>query len=234
MKGAPVDLVTGEPTAERLRIPTPQPATPGAVGAVVRQVVRHFDWRGPFGITLPGVVQNGVVRTAANIDNSWIGLDADTFFEQVTGLPCHLMNDADAAAVAEAAWGAAAGRPGLILMVTLGTGIGVGIIHHGVLVPNAELGHLELDGRDAETHASAAARRREDLSWRDWAPRVERYLRHLEDLLWPDLFVIGGGVSRRHEKWLPLVDVRTPVQVAQLRNAAGIVGAALEVTRRGT
>lgn len=233
VKGAPVDLVTGELTAERLRIPTPAPSTPQAVAEVVTRILAHFGWRGPFGCTIPAVVQNGVVRSAANIDPSWLGTDGDTLFAQATGLPCHLLNDADAAAVAETARGAAAGRPGLIIVTTMGTGIGTGLIHDGVLIPNAELGHLELDGRDAETHASASARTREDLSWKQWAPRVEHYLRHLEDLLWPDLFVIGGGVSRKHEKWLPLLDVRTPIEVARLRNTAGIVGAALEVTRRG-
>lgn len=233
VKGAPVDLVSGELTAERLRIETPVPSTPQAVAEVVTQILDHFDWQGPFGCTIPGVVQNGVVRTAANIDKSWLDTDGDTLFEKVTGRPCHLLNDADAAAVAETALGAAAGHPGLVIVATMGTGIGVGLIHNGVLVPNAELGHVELDGRDAESHAAASARTREDLSWKQWAPRVEHYLRHLENLLWPDLFVIGGGVSRKHEKWLPLVNIRTPIEVARLRNTAGIVGAALEVTRRG-
>ena len=233
VKGAPVDLTTGELAAERLRIATPTPSTPEAVAGTVRQILDHFDWQGPFGCTIPGVVQNGVVRTAANIDKSWLDTDGDALFEEVTGRPCHLLNDADAAAVAETALGAAAGRPGLVIVATMGTGIGVGLIHDGVLIPNAELGHLELDGRDAESHAAASARDREDLSWKQWAPRVEHYLRHLENLLWPDLFVIGGGVSRKHEKWLPLVDIRTPIEVARLRNTAGIVGAALEVTRRG-
>lgn len=234
VKGAPVNLRTGELVADRLRIETPQPSTPAAVAEAVKQILDHFGWDRPYGCTVPGVVQHGVVRSAANIDKGWLDTDADTLFEKVTGRPCHVLNDADAAAVAEVAFGAAAGRQGLVIVATMGTGIGVGLIHNGVLIPNAELGHLELDGRpDAEAYAAASAREREKLGWKEWAPRVERYLQHLENLLWPDLFVIGGGVSRKHEKWFPLVKTRTPVEVAQLRNTAGIVGAALEVARRG-
>lgn len=233
VKGAPVDLNTGDLTAERVRIDTPQPSTPQAVAAAVKVILDDFGWQGPFGCTIPGVVQNGVVRTAANIDKSWIDIDADTLFEEITGRPCHLLNDADAAGVAEARLGAAAGQRGLVLVATMGTGIGTALINEGVLVPNTELGHLELDGRDAETQAAASAKVRDDLSWKAWAKRVSHYLEHVENLLWPDLIVVGGGVSRKHEKWMPLLATRTPVVPATLRNAAGIVGAALEVNRLG-
>ena len=227
IKGAPVDLGSGELAAERHKVATPHPATPEAVAGAVAEVVAHFGWEAPFGTTFPGVITGGVARTAANVDPSWVGTDVVATFGEATGQRVVAVNDADAAGVAEVRWGAARDHDGLVLVVTLGTGIGTALVHQGRLVPNVELGHIELDGVDAETRAAAAAREREDLGWAEWAGRVQRYLRALEAYLWPDLIVVGGGVSRRSEKWLPLVDLRTPVVAAGLQNQAGIVGAAL-------
>ncbi len=227
IKGAPVDLDTGELADERLRIETPQPSTPKAVAAVVAEILNHFDWKDSFGCTFPAVVQNGVVRTAANVDDRWIGTDAHDLMHRVTGRQALVVNDADAAGFAEATYGAAKGRQGVIIVSTLGTGIGSAVIYNGTLIPNTEFGHLEIDGHDAESKAADSAREREDLDWDEWAKRLTRYFGHLENLLWPDLIVVGGGVSKKSKKWLPKVETRTPVAVAQLLNEAGIVGAAL-------
>ncbi len=227
IKGAPVDLTSGKLSEERLRIPTPSPSTPEAVADVVAQIVQHFEWSGSVGITFPAVVQHGVVRTAANVDKSWIDFDADALFDQRLGLDAHMVNDADAAGLAEARFGAARGKDGLVILLTLGTGIGSALILDGTLVPNTELGHLELKGHDAEMRASDAARERDDLSWSEWAKRLTTYFRHVEDLFWPDLFIVGGGVSKKSDKWLPEVRTRTPIIPATLLNDAGIVGAAL-------
>jgi polyphosphate glucokinase len=229
IKGAPVDLATGEFAAERNRIPTPEPATPEAVVEVIDQLVDQARV-GPdvaVGVTVPAVVRHGVVESAANIDDSWIDVDAGRLLHERLGRPVAVLNDADAAGLAEVRYGAAAGRKGLVIVATLGTGIGTALVHDGVLVPNAELGHLEIDGYDAESRASSAAREREDLGWEEWAVRLTRYFGVLERLFSPDLIVIGGGVSKRSEKFLPMVDVRTPLVPAALRNTAGIVGAAL-------
>jgi polyphosphate glucokinase len=231
IKGAPVDLAAGRLAAERLRVPTPQPSTPEAVADVVRAVLDHFGWAGRFGCTFPAVVQHGVIRTAANVDRAWIGTDAHALLRERTGRRAVVVNDADAAGVAEVEFGAARGRGGVVLVTTLGTGIGSALLHDGVLLPNTELGHLELDGHDAETRAADAAREREDLSWERWAHRLTRYYRHVEDLLWPDLIVVGGGVSRKADRWLPHVAARTPIVPAELRNEAGIIGAALLAER---
>src|SRR3712207_572260 len=198
IKGAPVDTATGEFAAERKRIETPQPATPQAVADVVAQLVDRPDVapEAPIGVTVPGIVRHGVVRSAANIDHSWIGIDADELFTERLGRPVTVVNDADAAGYAEALLGAAKGREGLVVVTTLGTGIGSALIHDGVLVPNAELGHLEIDGHDAETRAANGVREREDLSWEEWARRLTRYYGVVEQLLSPDLFVVGGGVSK--------------------------------------
>ncbi len=230
IKGAPVDLATGNLLGERFKILTPSPSTPGAVVGVVAEIVDHFGWEGPVGITYPGVVQRGVVRTAANMDKGWVDLDADALFTARLGRPVHLLNDADAAGLAEMRYGAGAGRGGVVVMVTLGTGIGTAVFHDGVLVPNTELGHIEIDGRDAEETAAARVREEKDLSWGKWAKRVERYLVTLHRLLWPDLIIIGGGVSTRSGKFLPLMQVPCEVVPAQLANTAGIVGAALEIS----
>jgi polyphosphate glucokinase len=232
IKGAPVDLESGELTADRLRIPTPQPATPSAVAEVVREVLDHFGWDEPFGCTYPGVVQHGVVRTAANVDSAWIDTDGHELLSSVTGRKALLVNDADAAGVAEARFGAAKDVGGLVLMTTLGTGIGTALLIDGTLVPNTEMGHVELDGHDAETRAADSAREREDLSWEDWAGRLTRYYQHLEALLWPDLIVVGGGVSKKADKWMPLVQTRAKIVPATLRNNAGMVGGAVLVHER--
>jgi len=227
IKGAPVAVSTGELTAERHRIETPQPATPDAVADVLARVVDHFGWEGPIGATFPAVVRDGVVLTAANVDKAWIGTDAAQLFGARTGRDVLVMNDADLAGVAEIRYGAGKDKSGVVVMITLGTGIGSALFYDGVLVPNSELGHLELDAKDAEELASSRAREEDDLSWKAWAKQVSAYLHTLEDLLWPDLFIIGGGVSKKSEKFLPLLDIRTPVVPATLLNNAGIVGAAL-------
>ncbi|MBO1750651.1 ROK family protein [Actinotalea sp. BY-33] len=228
IKGAPVDLVVGELSADRVRIPTPQPATPDTVAATVAELVNSFDLPRdvPVGVTFPAVIQHGVARSAANVDDSWIGTDVSKVVARATGRHVLAVNDADAAGYAETLFGAARGREGTVLVVTLGTGIGSCLVVDGTLVPNTELGHLEIDGHDAESRAADSAREREDLSWDQWAERLQRYFRVVEDLLWPDLIVVGGGVSKKHEKFLPLLDLRTPIVPAGLRNAAGIVGAA--------
>ncbi|MFJ9554498.1 polyphosphate--glucose phosphotransferase [Nocardiopsis sp. NPDC101807] len=237
IKGAPVDLVAGEFLRERMKVLTPRHADPAAIAEIVGKIAAHFPEvsQAPLGITFPGVVQGGVVRTSANLPKSWVGTDARTLFTEATGRPVRVLNDADAAAVAESRYGAAKGVPGVVLMTTLGTGIGSALVVDGKLVPNTEFGHLEIDGHDAETRASSGAKEREDLSYQEWATqRLHRYYRVVEDLLWPDLIVVGGGVSRKSEKFLPLVDIRTPIVPASLRNTAGIVGAALAAAEPGT
>ncbi|PRX92359.1 polyphosphate--glucose phosphotransferase [Allonocardiopsis opalescens] len=233
IKGAAVDLAAGAFDGERVRIETPDPSTPEAVVAVVAEIVAELaardprDAEGPVGVTFPAVITHGVARTAANVDESWIGADVARLVGEATGRPVHAVNDADAAGVAEAHYGAAREADGVVLVATLGTGIGSALIVDGVLVPNTELGHLEIDGHDAERRASDGARKREDLSWEHWARRLQRYFGTVEDLLWPDLIVVGGGVSKRHEHFLPLLHLRAPIVPAQLRNDAGIIGAAL-------
>ncbi|MDP9866478.1 MULTISPECIES: polyphosphate--glucose phosphotransferase [Streptosporangium] len=227
IKGAPVDIAKGELTQDRLRIPTPVPATPKAVAAVVGQIAEHFSWKGPVGVTFPGVVTDGVTRSAANVDQSWIGEDARALFAKATGLPVTVLNDADAAGTAEMEVGAGRGKGGVVLMLTFGTGIGSALFVDGHLVPNTELGHLEIRGKDAEKRASDHAREEHDLSWNQWAGRVEEYLQHVEALFSPSLIIIGGGVSKKSEKFLPKVEVRTPLVPATLQNEAGIVGAAM-------
>ncbi len=228
IKGAPVDLDRGELTAERARTRTPSPATPDAVADTVADLLAGFpQHRGPVGVTVPGVVRHGVVGSAANIDASWIDTDADRLFSERLGVAAHVLNDADAAGLAEATYGAARGRRGLVVVTTLGTGIGSALVHGGTLVPGSELGHLELDGHVAEQWAANAVRERDDLSWTEWAARLQAYYRLLERLLTPELFVVGGGVSKHAEEFLPLLDLETPIVPAVLRNQAGIVGAAL-------
>lgn len=227
IKAAPVDLSTGEFTVERQRIETPQPSTPDAVAEVMVQLLDRFEERtGPVGIAIPGVVRRGEVRSAANIDKSWIGLDADGLMSEKLGRDVMVLNDADAAGLAELRFGAAAGHPGLVIVTTLGTGIGSALLWDGRLVPNTELGHLEIDGHDAESRAANSAREREDLSWKEWAQRLTTYYRTLERLFTPDLIVVGGGVSKKAEKFLPLIDIETEIRPAELKNHAGIIGAA--------
>ena len=227
VKGAPVDLDTGALAGERVRLPTPTPSTPEEVAKVVAEIVGSFGWTGPLGVTVPAVVTHGMTRTAANIDHAWIGAEAEVLLREMTGCDVTVVNDADAAGYAEVQFGAARGHHGLVLVTTLGTGIGTALIYDGRLVPNTELGHLEIDGHDAEHRASDAARDRDDLSWERWATRLQHYYRTLEKLFWPDLFVVGGGVSKKADKFLPLLELQTPIVPAALRNEAGIVGAAL-------
>jgi len=229
IKGAPVDLAEGVFAAKRLRIDTPLPSTPEAVGDVIDQIVDHFeDVRGdsPIGVTIPGVVTHGMVRSAANIDKSWLDFKAEAMLEEKLGHDIVLVNDADAAGVAEMHYGAAKGQKGLVVMTTLGTGIGSALIYDGVLIPNSELGHLELDGYDAESRAASSIKEKEGLSYPEWAKRLQRYYSHLEALLWPDLIVVGGGVSKDADEFLPLLDLKTPIVPAKLQNKAGIIGAA--------
>ena len=234
IKGAPVDLDKGAFATERLRIDTPEGATPDDVFDVVEEVAAHFaDVCGdsPIGVTVPAAVTHGVVRTAANIDPSWIGTDAQAELGRRLGRPVVVLNDADAAGMAELAYGAAAGVEGTVFVATLGTGIGTVLLVDGVLVPNTELGHIELDGHDAETRAANSVRKAEDLSWEEWAERLQRYFGAIENLLWPDLIVVGGGVSKKADKFLPHLHLRAPIVPAQLLNDAGIIGAAWHATR---
>ncbi|MEU0598894.1 polyphosphate--glucose phosphotransferase [Streptomyces sp. NPDC006393] len=230
IKGAPVDLDKGDLAQERFKVLTPHPATPDGVADGVRQVVDHFGWTGPVGLTFPGVITGGAtVRTAANVDKSWIDTDARALFgEALGGLPVTVVNDADAAGVAEMHFGAGQGRRGTVILLTFGTGIGSAVFVDGTLVANTELGHLELDGHEAEKRASSKAKDDHDLSWEQWGRRVEKYLAHLEMLFSPELFILGGGVSRKAHKFLPVIKgVRAPIVPAQLQNNAGIVGAAM-------
>ncbi|MCP3420268.1 polyphosphate--glucose phosphotransferase [Nocardioides pinisoli] len=232
IKGAPVDLAVGDFAHDRIRIDTPRPATPQAVAEVFGQIIGSFPASSrPVGVTVPGIVRHGVVHSAANIDKSWIGEDADAIFTAALGREVHVVNDADAAGLAEAEYGAAKGRRGLVMVITLGTGIGSAMIWNGQLVPNSEMGHLELDGAVAEATTATSAREREGLSWEEWSVRLTAYFRHLERLFSPDLFVIGGGVSKSWEKFGHLIKAETEMVPATLQNRAGIVGAALVAHR---
>ena len=233
IKGAPIDLQSGTFLAERVRFKTPSPSTPDRIAEVFADLLARFpDCTGPVGVTVPGVVHHGVVRSAANIDESWIGTDADALLTRVTSRDVHVVNDADAAGLAEVRYGAAKGRSGLVMLTTLGTGIGTAMLYDGVLVPNSELGHLEIDGHDAESRAANRAREKEELSWKDWAKRLRKYYRTLERLFSPDLFIVGGGVSKYSEEFLPLLDLDTEIVPAALLNTAGAVGAALAAVER--
>ncbi len=229
IKGAPVDLERGDLAQERHKVLTPHPATPDAVADGVVEVVRHFDWSGPVGVTFPGVVTSGITRTAANVDKGWIDVDAAGLLgERLGGVGVTLLNDADAAGVAEMTFGAGRGRKGVVMLLTFGTGIGSALFIDGRLVPNTELGHLELHGHEAEKHASTKVKDDEDLSWQHWAHRVQKYLAHVEMLFSPELFIIGGGVSRKADKFVPLIEgIRAEIVPAELQNNAGIVGAAM-------
>ena len=233
IKGAPVDVAGGKLLADRRKLATPHPAKPDAVAAVVQELVKAFEWTGSIGITFPGVVVNGEIRSAANLDHDWIGVDARELFGRVTGQPVTVINDADAAGIAEVRFGAGAGKTGTVLMLTFGTGIGSALFVDGTLVPNTEFGHIEIDGKDAEKRASERAKELHDLSWSKWAGRVDDYMRHMEALLSPDLVIVGGGISKESEKWVPLLTgVRAKIMPAALLNDAGIVGAAMAASRR--
>lgn len=234
IKGAPVDLDLGDLADERYKVLTPHPATPDAVADGVKEVVGHFGWTGPVGITFPGVVTGGAtIRTAANVDKSWIDVDARALLsERIGGLPVTVVNDADAAGVAEVQFGAGRDRQGTVILLTFGTGIGSAVFSDGVLVANTELGHLELHGHDAETRASTKAKEDHELTWEHWAKRVTKYLAHVEMLFSPELFIIGGGVSRKSAKFLHLIEgIRAEIVPAQLQNNAGIVGAAMRAAK---
>lgn len=229
IKGALVDLAAGDFVTERVRIPTPTASTPANVADVVAEIVAQFAPQmgdGPIGITIPAVVTHGVTRSAANIDKSWIDAAAEKIFEQRLGRDVVLVNDADAAGVAEVKFGAAKGNEGLVLVTTLGTGIGSALIYRGVLIPNTELGHLEIDGHDAETRAAASVRTALGLSYEEYVPRLQRYYERVEALFWPDLFVVGGGISKNADRFIPYLKLKTPMVPAELRNRAGIIGAA--------
>lgn len=237
IKGGIVNLETGDLVGERFRIDTPKPATPEAVAEVLKQIVDELMSRPEapeadtaVGVTFPAIIDNGVALSAANVDKSWIGTDVDSLFTATLGRPVTVINDADAAGLAEARYGAGKGVAGTVLTITLGTGIGSGMVFNGQLVPNLELGHLEIDGHDAEAEASASARERKDLSWMEYAKLLQRYFSHVEFLFSPSLFIVGGGISKKSEKYLPLLDLRTKIVPAQLINNAGIAGAALQST----
>jgi polyphosphate glucokinase len=227
IKGAPVDTQTGELVSDRVRVKTPKPARPEAIVETVVDIVRRSGWTGPVGCGFPAVVKDGVVRTAANIDDANVGFDLQGRLERELDAPVHVLNDGDAAGLAEMRWGAGRGAEGVVLMLTLGTGIGTSLFVEGRLVPNTELGHIEIRGQDAEHRAADRARKRDDLSWKEYAKRLDEYLHKIEDLLWPDLIVIGGGISKKSEKFFPHLTARTRVVPAQKLNEAGIVGAAL-------
>lgn len=227
IKGAPVDTKKGEMLAPRHRIPTPQPSKPKSVAKVVGEIARHFDWKGPIGSGFPAVIQHGVARTAANVHKGWINTDAAALFGEATGCPVTVVNDADAAGIAEMTFGAGQGRDGVVLLVTIGTGLGTSVFVDGHLLPNTEFGHIEIDCEDAELMASDAARKEHGLSWKKWTTRFDNYLLRLEALFWPDLIILGGGVSKKHHKFIPRLTVRADVLPAEALNEAGIIGAAL-------
>ena len=228
MKAAPVDLDTGTFLADRVKLATPYPAVPDAMAEVVRELVETFSWSGPIGITFPGVVVNGVTRTAANLDKRWIGLDARALLCKAAGQDIWLLNDADAAGVAEITFGAGKGQPGTVFMVTFGTGIGSALFVNGVLVPNTEFGHLVIRGKDAEERASERAKTDHDMSWMEWAKHVNEYLEYIDFLMSPHLIIVGGGISRKSDKFLPLMTgLHARVVPAAMLNDAGIIGAAM-------
>lgn len=235
IKGAPVDLEDGSFRADRVRVDTPSPSTPAAVADVVAEVVAAHGWTGRVGCTFPAPIVAGRAVMAANVDPEWVGADVSALVSARLGVPVTTANDADAAGLAEVRYGAARGVRGVVLLLTFGTGIGSALFTDGRLVPNTELGHLQLDGcDDAETVAAASARTREDLGWEEWArDRVSPYLRHVERLFWPELLVLGGGVSRKSKKWFRYLECETPVVAAAMTNDAGITGAALLAERSG-
>jgi polyphosphate glucokinase len=228
VKAALVDVAEGTLLSDRVKVPTPVGGEPDDIRDAVVELVGRLEVEAdtPIGVTFPAIVRHGRTMSAANVSKAWIGLEAERLFEQALGRDIHFVNDADAAGFAEDHYGAAKDASGLVIMTTLGTGIGGALIYDGVLIPNAELGHLELDGYDAETRASNRARETEGLSWEAWAARLQRYYSHLEFIFSPDLFVVGGGVSKSSEMFLPLLRLDTPIVPAMLRNNAGIIGAA--------
>jgi polyphosphate glucokinase len=229
MKGAPVNVRTGELMAERFRIPTPQPASPRAMAATLKEIVSHFEWKGAIGCGFPAVVQLGVVRTASNIDTRWIGVDADKLFSEAVGQPVHMLNDADAAGLASARFGAGKDVKGVSIFITVGTGIGSALFVDGKLVPNTELGHLYLKGHKkvAEKYCANSIRKKEDLSWEAWARRFNEYLNNVYGWFYPNKIIIGGGQSKRWDEFQEWIDVPCETVPAELLNNAGIIGAAM-------
>ncbi|MCD8547145.1 MAG: ROK family protein [Aeromonadaceae bacterium] len=227
IKGAIVDTDTGLIVGERHRIATPQPATPEAMADSLKALVAHFAWQGPIGCGFPATIHHGVVFTAANIDASWVNVDAQSLFSQACGSSCYLLNDADAAGLAEMRFGVGQGKDGVVMLITIGTGLGSAIFVNGQLHPNTELGHLKIKGRIAEHYCSDAVRQREDLGWKKWGRRFSRYLQRLEFLFNPDLIILGGGASQKLANFQDQLYTRAPVVAAQSLNQAGIIGAAL-------
>lgn len=227
IKGAPVDVTNGKLVAKRYRIPTPHPSIPGAVAEVVAKIAQHFSWKGPIGCTFPAIIKAGVAYSAANVHKDWIGTNGQELLAMKTGCPVLLLNDADAAGMAEMTFGAGKGRRGVVIVLTFGTGIGSAIFVDGHLVPNTEFGHMEVRGKDAEDRASDRIRKKEDLNWKSWATCVDEFFGRMEGLFSPDLFIFGGGVSKKHEKFLHLLNTRAEIVPAQMLNEAGIIGAAL-------
>ena len=227
IKGAPVNVEDGLILESRHRIPTPDPAKPENVAEIIKKIVKHFEWEGPVGCGFPAVIQQGFARTAANVDDSWIDTNVNKLFSKVTGLPVTVVNDADAAGLAEMKFGAGSNVKGTVLLCTIGTGIGTVMFSNGRLVPNLEMGHIELKGMDAEKYCSDAARKNDDLSWEEWAGKFNEYLLAMEALTWPDLIILGGGASKKGDKFMQYLTVKAKVVPALLLNNAGLVGAAL-------
>ncbi|MDA3892155.1 MAG: ROK family protein [Salinivirgaceae bacterium] len=226
IKGAPVNIETGELLQERYRIETPQPATPEAVGNTIKKLVDHFEWNGKVGVGFPAAVQNGAVKTASNIDKSWIGVPINTFLSKKTGCEVHVANDADAAGMAEVKFGGGKDQKGVVILLTIGTGIGTVLFLDGKLFPNTELGHLEFKNTTIEGYAADSVRKKEDLSWKDWGKRFNKVLKHFEQMFYPELIIIGGGVSKKMERFKAQIDINTKLIPAELLNEAGIIGAA--------
>lgn len=226
IKGALVDTDTGSMLTDRFRIPTPKPSTPDAVTSTVAEIVKHFDWHSLTGCGFPAVVKNEVALTAANIDNSWIGVNVAEMISAKTGCPTHVSNDVDAAGWAEINFGAAKGVSGVVLILALGTGIGSSLFIDGRQVPNTEFGHIIMHNDIAEKYAANSAREKKNLSWKKWGKRLNEYLQYIESIMHPDLIVLGGGVSKYHEDFFPYLKCRTKILPAKLRNHAGIIGAA--------
>lgn len=233
IKGVPVDLETGEFVGERFRLPTPEQAKPADVAETVAQVVKHFSWTGPAGAGFPAAIHDGTALTAANIHETWINTNVEKLFGQATGYPFYVLNDADAAGIAEMRFGVGQHRQkGVVIMITIGTGLGTALFVDGKLVPNTELGHIEIRGKDAEKRASDAARQKKNMSWQEWGGKFNEYLSRMEALFWPDLFILGGGISKNSDQFSPYLKLRTEVVPAMLLNQAGIIGAALYADMR--
>jgi len=227
IKGAIVDVTKGAFTTERYRIPTPEGGKPDDIAEVVGQITKFFNWTGPVGCTFPAIIKNGVAHSAANVHESWVGTDAHSLFQKATGDPVLVLNDADAAGIAEMKFGAGNGKEGKVFILTLGTGIGSAIFVNGSLMLNSELGHLQFKGQDAEKYTANSVREAKDLSWKKWGKRLNKFLQHVDFIFSPDLFILGGGVSKKHDKFFHYLDTQAEIVPALLRNDAGIIGAAM-------